>query len=80
MKSLRFISFLFGISVFTATSASASLQTEAPKNVIKDSIAYCADIEPEYRLMGESQNEYLLKCVNEVITAEGYREVASLDH
>jgi hypothetical protein len=66
------------VSSLTAMSANANTKEEVSKRVITDNVAYCSELEMEYRVQGQTREEYLLKCVNEQLERDGHSKIRAL--
>lgn len=78
MKTLRVVLAASALGLLATHQVNANEQTQVLKRIIKDNIAYCAELEPEYREQGQSTEEYMLECVNEHLESDGHPAVSSL--
>ncbi|WP_334059380.1 hypothetical protein [Alteromonas sp. S005] len=79
MKGLRFIGLgLVGLSAM-AFSVIAAASEEAPAELVVELTQFCKEIAEEEGTKGESEDVFVLECVNDELEAEGYKKLKSLN-
>ena len=79
MKGLHFIGLgLVGLSAM-AFSVIAAASEEAPAELVVELTQFCKEIAEEEGTKGESEDVFVLECVNDELEAEGYKKLKSLN-
>jgi len=70
---------LVGASMLLSFSCVADELPNAPSEVVSDYVQLCQSYAIEENIEENKLDDYLLSCVNEELTASGYKKVEKLD-